>query len=125
MSVLVDTHAWIEYWKGGEKADDVAIYIDGNEEIIVSTINLLEIEYWLSKHFGPSVAKNKIQVIVKRSFVIEVDEEIAREASKIRIAYKLPLISSIILATAKKYKARIVTGDEKLKNFDEVIYIGD
>jgi len=122
---LIDTHGWIEYWKGGEKAEDIAIYIEGNEEIIVSTINLLEIEYWLSKHFGPSVAKNKLQVVMKRSFVIEVDEEIVKEASKLRITYKLPLISSIILATARKYKARIVTGDSKLKDYDEVIYIGD
>jgi hypothetical protein len=43
LTVLIDSWAWIEYWKGGKLAEEAASYIDGDEEAVVSAINLAEV----------------------------------------------------------------------------------
>lgn len=53
--------------------------------------------------------------------VIEVNQEIAVEAARIRREYKFKLADSIQLATAKYSKAKaFITNDDRLKKFKEL-----
>ena len=125
MTVLVDPWAWIEYWSGAPHADQAGSYIEGDEEVVVSTINLAEIYYWVLLHYDEKTAEGKVMTVRKRCFIIPVEEEIAIEAAKIKHKAKRSLADSIIMATAKQAKAKILTGDPDFKGLRDVIYIGD
>jgi len=125
LTVLVDSWAWIEYWSGGSHADQAALHIEGKENAIVSTVNLAEIYYWILLHYDEKTAEEKVITIRKRCFIIPVEEEIAIEAAKIKHKTKMALADSIIIATAKKVKAKILTGDPDFRSLKDILYIGD
>mgnify|MGYP001130695319 CR=1 FL=1 len=125
MTVLVDSWAWIEYWSGAPHADQAGSYIEGEEEAIVSTINLAEIYHWVLLHYDEKTAEEKVITVRRRCFIIPVEEEIAVEAAKINHKTKKSLADSIIIATANQVKAKILTGDPDFKKLRDIIYIGD
>lgn len=62
--------------------------------------------------------------IVQRSFIYDVDEEIAVESAKINHKMKLGLGNSIMYATAKREGAKVLTGDPHFKDVKDAIYLG-
>ena len=60
MTVLIDSWAWVEYWKGGKDARKAAEQIEGTEEAVVSSLNVAEVYFWVSKHYGEEMASRKI-----------------------------------------------------------------
>jgi len=120
---LIDSWAWIEYWKGGELAKEAARYIEGDEESIVSAINIAEIHSWVSRYYGQGKADEKIRTVERRCHVIAVEKEIAIAAAKIRILDKLALADSLIVATARSAGGKVVSGDSDMKRLDDVIFL--
>ncbi len=53
MTVLIDSWTWIEYWKGGKLAKVAAAYIEGDEESVVSTVNISEVYFWIASSHRP------------------------------------------------------------------------
>jgi predicted nucleic acid-binding protein len=123
MTVLIDSWAWIEYWKGGESAKRAAGHIEGDEEAVVSTINLAEVYFWIGKYYDDATAKEKLAVVEKRCFVIPVERDLALEAARLKARHKLALADSLILATAKQTGAKVVTGDPDFDGLDNVILL--
>ncbi len=97
--------------------------IEGQEEAYVSTINIAEVYRWFLSSYGPKEAEQERKTINERCLVASVDEDIAVEAAKVRHRAKLSLGDSIILATARKLGAKVVTGDKELKGMKEVLFI--
>ncbi len=123
MTVLIDSWAWIEYLKGtayGQKAKE---YIEGDDEKIVSSINVAEIYNFLLKN-KPNEADNLIDVVIKTSFVIFLQTEIALQAARYKHEKKFGMADAIVLATANAHNAQIVTGDDDFKDEKNVVYIG-
>ena len=56
--------------------------------------------------------------------IARVDESIAVQAAKVKNGAKLSLGDSIILATARKFAAKVVTGDRELKGIKDVLFVG-
>lgn len=123
MTVLIDSWTWIEYWKGGDLAKEAAQHIEGEEESIVSTINLAEVYFWVSRYYDETTANGKLLTIEKRCHVISVDRDVAIEAAKTKRKEKLALADSLILATARKAGAQVVTGDRDMKGLKDVIFL--
>jgi predicted nucleic acid-binding protein len=121
---LIDSWSWIEYWAGSKYADAAAVYIDGSETAVVSTINLAEVRYWFIKYYDERIADERVARIQKRCFAIPVSDSIAIEASKIKHDKKMGLADSIILATAYAEGAKVVTGDPDFAKVDGVVFIG-
>ena len=57
MTVLIDSWAWIEYWRGGAHSNQAAEFIEGSEMALASTINLTETFYWVLSHYGEKKAE--------------------------------------------------------------------
>ena len=125
MTVLLDSWTWIEYWRGSKNADKVGSYIESSEEAIISSINLAEIYFWILREYGQKQAEAKKMILEKRCFIVYLDSSIAVEAAKIKYERKIALADSIVLATAIKSNAKVVTGDPDFKGSKEVIFIGD
>ncbi len=123
MTVLIDSWAWIEYWKGGRLAEGAASYIDGDEESVVSAINLAEVYLWVARSYGDATAEEKVATMEKRCHVIPVERDVAVEAAKIKRKEKLGLADSLILATARQVGGRVVTGDADMKDLRDVVFL--
>ncbi|MDA4122816.1 MAG: type II toxin-antitoxin system VapC family toxin [Thaumarchaeota archaeon] len=123
MTVLIDSWVWIEYWKGGDLGEEAARYVEGDEEAIVSTINIAEVYFWVSRYYNQRTADEKLRTIEKRAHVIPLEKDVATEAARIRLKEKLALADSLVLATARSATAKVVTGDSDLKHIRDVIFL--
>lgn len=124
MTVLVDSWAWIEYFKGTLSGKKATGHIEGEEKIIVSAINVAEVRLFLLRH-KPAEAENLITFLLNTSFPVPISTEVAMLAARIRHEKKLGMADAIVMATAIMHKARIVTGDDDFEKEEGVIYIGD
>jgi predicted nucleic acid-binding protein len=120
---LIDSWAWIEYWKGGKLAEEAASYIDGEEESVVSAINLAEVYLWVARSYGEGTAGEKVATVEKRCHVVPVERDTAIEAARIKRRERLGLADSLILATARQVRARVVTGDQDMKDLKDVVFL--
>ena len=123
MTVLIDSWAWIEYFKGSEKGSKAAKHIEGDEKIIVSTINVAEVFRHTLEKRSQKDAESAISYMLNASFVIPVSIEISVESAKIKHEKKWGLGDSIILATAKQNNATVVTGDDDFINESNVVFL--
>ena len=124
MTVLIDSWAWIEYWKGGKDALRAAEHIEGTEGAVVSAVNVAEVYFWVMRYYGEELADRRVNTLRRRCHTVELDGDMAISAAKLKMAHRLGLADSFILATARASKAKIVTGDPDLKNFEDVVFIG-
>jgi predicted nucleic acid-binding protein len=123
MTVLIDSWTWIEYWKGGKFAQAAAAYIESDEESFVSAINISEVYSWVARYYDDSTAAEKLKTVQKRCSVVAVDTQIAIDAAKIKIESKLGLADSLIVASARRVRGKVVTGDPDMKDVRDVIFL--
>lgn len=100
------------------------MYIEGEEEIIVSSINVAEVYNFLLRNNKDNV-EDLINFLLKTSFVVYLSTEIALLSAKTKSAKKFGMADAIVLATAKLSNAKIITGDDDFKSEENVIYIGE
>jgi predicted nucleic acid-binding protein len=129
MRYVIDSYAWLEYFMGtaaGEKAKKI---IDSSEdEKLTPTICMAEIYAKVLRSEGREKAEEQRAFIKFRSAVVSLAEEIAVEAAKIDVENKnvvagWGLADSIVLGTARKKKAKVLTGDKHFLNMPETIFI--
>ncbi len=121
---MIDSWTWIEYWRVGEHSEAAARYIEGEEQAVLSAINLAEVYHWVLQFYDQKTAEQKRMTIEKRCFIIPVDRAVAIEAAKIKRSLGLALADSLILATAKLSGAWVVTGDDDFRTLKDAIFIG-
>ena len=125
---ILDSHAWIEYFKGSDKGEKVKGIIEGGRAYTPIVV-LTEVSYWYSKQ-GVEF-RDRVNFITANSIVANANEQIAVNAGKIknliRKKYKnnFGTIDALILATARSIKAEVVTGDYHFKPLKNVHYIGN
>ncbi len=121
---MIDSWTWIEYFRGSEAGERAREFIDGDEEAVVSTINLAEVYRWIIRFYPVEVAEEKVRAMKHRCTVIEVTERIAIESAKLKHRLKLGLEDAIILATAREMGAKLLTGDPDFKGMEGVVFLG-
>lgn len=123
MTVLVDSCAWIEYFKGSKSGEKIRKYIDSDVEILSSVINLAEIYRYMLAYNPEKYAKEALDFILKRSFYIPVSLKISIEAAKIRHEKKFGLGDALIYSTALLTNSKVLTVDKHFKDESNVIFI--
>lgn len=124
MTVLIDSWAWIEYFRGSRAGEKVSRIVEDEEEAVISTINLAEVYRWVLRFYDKDTAKEKADAMKQRCFVVDVTEDIAIKSADIKHETKLGLGDAIILATANQENAKVLTGDPDFRGRDGVVYIG-
>ena len=125
---VLDSHAWIEYFKGSEKGEKIRAIVEGGNSYTPILV-LTEITYWYAKQNAEH--KDRIDFITTNSTIVKETVDIAVKAGMIkklvRKKYKnnFGTIDAIILATARSLKAITITGDYHFKPLKNVEYIGD
>ncbi len=123
MTVLIDSNVWIEYFAGSERGKKAIPFIEGNEKIVISTINLAEVyRHILSKKNKQEAEKAK-EGMLQYSFCIPVSTEIAIAAAITKHEKKIGLADSIILAIAQQENALLVTDDNDFRGQKNIQFV--
>jgi len=108
--ILVDSSGWIEYLAARPKADEFARYIQGDEPLVTSTIQVYEIYKVVRRDISEERAIESVAAL-RATTVVPLDESLALEAADTSLEHGLAMADAIILATARRHQAKIVTGD--------------
>ena len=130
---VIDSYAWIEYFRGTSAGAKAKQYIE-EEESATPTIVIAELSRKLLKEVEagretPEGREARLRFIKVSTIIVNLTEEIATLAGEIDVERRRKvkgwgLADSIVLATARKSKAKVVTGDEHFRDLaDEVILI--
>ena len=93
---------------------------NGDAEIIMNKLNILEVFYDLYRTLGKDKADEIISEIKKRPITInaEISDEIFYEAGRLKASYKISLADSFALAQAIVSSAELLTSDHH--EFDSI-----
>lgn len=123
---VIDSYAWIEYFRKSPKADEVEKFIESGKSVTPAVVLTEVVQKFKRENldFKPAVSfiDVKTQTASLNKKIAVTAGEIGHERKKIHKDW--PIADSIILATARELKAKIVTGDEHFRDLkEEVIMI--
>jgi PIN domain nuclease of toxin-antitoxin system len=123
---VIDAFAWLEYFLGSIAGAKVKPFVE-NYKGITPTIVIAELS---EKYRRENLTfTDDLHFIVGKTRVVSLDAEIAQKAGILSHERKRKvkgwgLADSIVLATAREHKAKIITGSEHFRDLpDEAIMI--
>jgi predicted nucleic acid-binding protein len=121
--VIIDTSAWVEFFRATEKGKMVNGIVDSNP-CFTSAISIAEISEWSEKEKKDRCAI--LAGIKSLSTMIDLKEDILELAGILKIEKRkkikdFGIIDAIVLATAKQYGLRIVAKDRHFVGEDAII----
>jgi predicted nucleic acid-binding protein len=130
----MDSYAWIELFLGSEKGKKVIEIVSSADEVITPDLVLAEIgRKYIREGANEKEVKNRLKFIEENSIVVCLDADISIEGGKAYLELlekskkesknKPALTDSILLALARKYSAKILSGDKVFEGMKEVILI--
>ena len=123
---VIDAYAWIEYLDGTETGRRVGEVIENQDEVFTCAMTIAEVVSKVARK-GMNV-KTAYDVLLNNSQVINADEELSLEAGLLHFETRktlkdFGLADAYVLATARKLKSKILTGDPHFKGMKEAILI--
>jgi PIN domain nuclease of toxin-antitoxin system len=121
---ILDACALLALLRNEPGADIVASVINsannGEAEIIMHKVNLLEVFYDLYRSLGKEKAVEIMFEIKKRPITInaEITDDIFNEAGRLKALYRISLADSFALAQALIFKGELLTSDHH--EFDSI-----
>jgi predicted nucleic acid-binding protein len=127
LSYVVDAYAWIEYLIGSEAGSEVNTILENDSnEIYTCAVTVAEVISKVSRE-GRDV-KVAYDVLVNNSQVINVDEELSKETGLLHAEMRktekdFGLADAYVLATARKLKSKVLTGDKHFRSVKEAVLL--
>ena len=118
---VVDSSAWIAYFREEKNAEKFAAPIENMEHLLVPSITLTEVFKYLYRYLDESSAMQAI-AHMNQGLVVPLDSKLAVDAAIMGLELKLPLADSIIYATARTFEALLWTQDTDFKDLPGVEY---
>jgi predicted nucleic acid-binding protein len=123
---VVDAYAWIEYLDGTDAGRKVTEILENNDDIFTCAVTLGEVVSKVAR-LGKD-AKVAHDVLMSNSQVVVVDEELSFQAGLLHCEMRktsrdFGLADAYVLATARRLKANILTGDPHFKPLKEAIMV--
>jgi|SRR3989344_7021637 len=109
---LLDTSAWVEYFKGSDRGEFVKKEL--LKKAATSAITLAEISQWIAKNKGD--VPFAVKQIKDNSTIVQLEEDILVESGKLyeqlrSTRNKISLIDCIIYTTARIHMLPLLTSD--------------
>ena len=118
---IVDSSAWLEYLADGPNAEYFSAPLEDAGNLIVPTICIYEVFKAVLRQRGEDAALQTV-ALMKQGATINLTDDLALQAAKISLEYKIPMADSIILATARAHEAVLWTQDQDFKDIENVNY---
>jgi toxin FitB len=119
---VVDSSGWLEYFADGPNADFFAPAVEAISELVVPAISVYEVFKRTLQQRGESEALQAVALMM-RGRVVDLDVHLALVAARISTQLRIPMADSIMLATARTFKATLWAQDEHFEGIDGVQYI--
>jgi predicted nucleic acid-binding protein len=118
---VVDSSAWLEYFADGPNASAFARAIESPAALLVPTLSLFEVFKRVCQQVGEEEGLKKI-ALMEQGRVVDLDRVTSLEAARISLQHGIALADSVILATARRYKATLWTQDADFAGLEGVRY---
>lgn len=120
--IVIDSSGWVEFFTDGPLADDYAARLRNFSAIATPTIVLYEVYKRLKRDLSEDDALVAVSAM-QRTRVVDVTGEIALTAADLSLEHGLAMADALILATARTYRAELVTSDRDFELVPGVTYI--
>jgi predicted nucleic acid-binding protein len=131
-SYVIDTYAWIEYFRASLAGKKSAEYIEG-ETSATPSIVVAELSMKLRREADAgnetSEGRNRrLEFVRASSQILDLPFDIAISAGDLDVEMKRRvrgwgLVDSILLAIARDSDAKVVTGDDHFRGLKETIFV--
>ena len=118
---IVDSSGWLAYFADEPNAKYFLSPLKDISSLIVPVVSIYEVFQVVLRESGENEAL-QAAAAMQRGTVVDLTAKLAISASKLGLQLGLPMADSIILATAKEYKARIWTQDSDFEAISGVKY---
>jgi len=133
--IVVDAYAWIEVFVGSEPGSRAKGIIEDAEAVLTPCTVLAEVaRKYVREGAAESTVRKRLATMLETSELVDVDADLALDAAKATVQLdrrasssglrKPSLFDGIVLASARRNKAKVLTGDEHFKAFTETIWLG-
>jgi predicted nucleic acid-binding protein len=120
--ILVDSSGWIEYLADRPRADAFAAYLEGREPLLASAIQVYEVYRVIRRDLSEERAVEAVSAL-HAATLVHVDDALALQAADLSLEHGLAMADALILATARRHRARIVTADADFEGLPEATVI--
>lgn len=118
---MVDSSAWLHYFRDTAVADRVALRITG-QPILVPSIVVYEVYKALCRDASEDTA-DRAAAWLSQQTVVPLDERLALHAADVSLQRRLAMADAIVLATAEVFEAGVLTCDAHFAGLPGVEYI--
>lgn len=120
--IVIDSSGWIEFFTDGPLADDYAAPLRKLSSVVTPVIVVYEVYKRLKRDLSEDDAIVAVSVM-QRSLVVPIDQELALLAADLSLEYSLAMADAIVLATARKVGAELMTSDRDFDGIHGVVYL--
>ena len=117
---VVDSSGWLEYFSGGPNADLFSSPLQDHASLIGPSFSMSEVFNVVLHEAGENEALQTVAAMQKGQQVKDLTTSLAMSAAKLSIKHGLPMVDSIIYATAKVHKCVVWTQDSDFENLPMV-----
>ena len=120
--IVVDSSGWIEFFTDGPLANDYASRLRKLPMVITPVIVIHEVYRRLKQELSEDDAILAVSAM-QRSQVVSIDQELALTAADLSLEHGLAMADALVLATARKFQAELVTSDRDFATITGVTYL--
>jgi predicted nucleic acid-binding protein len=123
---VIDAYAWIEYLDGSEAGRQVSALLEKADETYTCAMTIAEVISKVARK-GKNV-QVAYDVLLSNSRIVDVDEELSLQAGMLHFEMRktlkdFGLADAYVLATARKLKSKVLTGDAHSKSVKEAVLV--
>lgn len=119
---VIDSSGWIEFFTDGPLADEYAKRLRNLAAIVMPVIVLYEVYKRLKRDLSEDDALVAVSAM-QRTRVVPITGEVALTAADLSIEHGLAMADAMILATAKLFRAELITSDGDFERIAGVTYL--
>jgi predicted nucleic acid-binding protein len=120
--IVVDSSGWVEFFTDGSLADTYFARLRNLANVLTPVIVIYEVYKRLKRDLSEDDAVVAVATM-QRTRVVAVTGEIALTAADLSLEHGLAMADAMILATARTYRAELVTSDRDFESIPGVTYL--
>lgn len=119
---VVDSSGWLEFFGNGVNADFFAGPLAEPQKLIVPALSVFEVFKRVLQQRDEAAAL-QAAALMQQGQVVVLDAALAIIAAKLSFDLKLPMADSVMLATARQFKATLWTQDADFEGLPGVRFV--
>ena len=119
---VIDSSGWIEFFTDGPLAGEYASRLRKMDTVVTPVIVIYEVYKRLKRDLSEDDAVVAVSAM-QRSHVASIDQELALTAADLSLEFNLAMADALVLATARRHRADLVTSDRDFEHVPGVLYL--